>query len=120
MRKARIEKLTQEEIHQQQHLAKLRSDNESDQELNDTNTHHLTLPEEQQLKNEHKENNDKVTKPTDEMEKQEKEDNNSASSKHDEIEPKYSRVEKNKGKQNKIILIKVKLIILIKVNKLKT
>lgn len=50
MRKARIEKLTQEEIHQQQHLAKLRSDNESDQELNDTNTHHLTLPEEQQLK----------------------------------------------------------------------
>ena len=46
-----------------------------------------------------KENNDKVTKPTDEMEKQEKEDNNSASSKHDEIEPKYSRVEKNKGKQ---------------------
>ena len=32
------------------------------------------------------------------MEKQEKEDNNSASSKHDEIEPKYSRVEKNKGK----------------------
>ena len=53
------------------------------------------------------------------MEKQEKEDNNSASSKHDEIEPKYSRVEKNKGKQNKIILIKVKLIILIKVNKLK-
>ena len=33
------------------------------------------------------------------MEKQEKEDNNSASSKHDEIEPKYSRVEKNKGKQ---------------------
>ena len=40
------------------------------------------------------------------MEKQEKEDNNSASSKHDEIEPKYSRVEKNKGKQNKIILIK--------------
>ena len=30
MRKARIEKLTQEEIHQQQHLAKLRSDNESD------------------------------------------------------------------------------------------
>ena len=31
MRKARIEKLTQEEIHQQQHLAKLRSDNESDQ-----------------------------------------------------------------------------------------
>ena len=49
MRKARIEKLTQEEIHQQ-HLAKLRSDNESDQELNDTNTHHLTLPEEQQLK----------------------------------------------------------------------
>ncbi|WP_394868479.1 trypsin-like peptidase domain-containing protein [Staphylococcus haemolyticus] len=99
MRKARIEKLTQEEIHQQQHLAKLRSDNESDQELNDTNTHHLTLPEEQQLKNEHKENNDKVTKPTDEMEKQEKEDNNSASSKHDEIEPKYSRVEKNKGKQ---------------------
>ena len=120
MRKARIEKLTQEEIHQQQHLAKLRSDNESDQELNDTNTHHLTLPEEQQLKMNIKENNDKVTKPTDEMEKQEKEDNNSASSKHDEIEPKYSRVEKNKGKQNKIILIKVKLIILIKVNKLKT
>lgn len=28
MRKARIEKLTQEEIHQQQHLAKLRSDND--------------------------------------------------------------------------------------------
>ena len=50
MRKARIEKLTQEEIHQQQHLAKFTIDNESDQELNDTNTHHLTLPEEQQLK----------------------------------------------------------------------
>ena len=33
------------------------------------------------------------------MEKQEKEDNNFTPSKHAEIEPKYSRVEKNKGKQ---------------------
>ena len=32
------------------------------------------------------------------MEKQEKEDNNFTPSKH-QIEPKYSRVEKNKGKQ---------------------
>ena len=47
-----------------------------------------------------KENNDKVTKPTDEMEKQEKEDNNSLL-KHDEIEPKYSRVEKNKANKTR-------------------
>ena len=54
----------------------------SDQELNDTNTHHLTPPEEQQLKMNIKKNNDKVTKPTDEVEKQEKEDNNFTPSKH--------------------------------------
>lgn len=97
MRKARIEKLTQEEIQQQQHLAKLRSENESDYAV-DEKEHHLTLPEEQQLKNEDKENKPIASKSKVETGNKTNEDENELSSNQSGIEPKYSRLEKNKGK----------------------
>ena len=52
LRKARIEKLTQEEIQQQQHLAKLRSKRDASNTAKKNNRHHLTLPQEQHLKQE--------------------------------------------------------------------
>nr|WP_228480593.1 S1C family serine protease [Staphylococcus sp. GDY8P57P] len=97
MRKARIEKLTQEEIQQQQHLAKLRSENESEYAA-DEKEHHLTLPEEQQLKNEDKDNKPIASKSKVETGNKTNEDENELSSNQSDIEPKYSRVEKNKGK----------------------
>lgn len=101
LRKARIEKLTQEEIQQQQHLAKLRAENESTSKVEGKSkeSHNLTLPEEQHLKKENKasENGDNQTISI------EKDTNDSNSSK-----PEYSRLRKNKDKEEQSALKKEK------------
>lgn len=101
LRKARIEKLTQEEIQQQQHLAKLRSKRDASNTAKKNNRHHLTLPEEQHLKQEDIHNEElKQQKPiSSNGSKSENETNKS-------IEPTYSRLNKNnesrpKSKQEK-------------------
>lgn len=101
LRKARIEKLTQEEIQQQQHLAKLRSKRDASNKAKKNNRHHLTLPEEQHLKQEDIHNEElKQQKPiSSNGSKSENETNKS-------IEPTYSRLNKNnesrpKSKQEK-------------------
>ena len=90
LRKARIEKLTQEEIQQQQHLAKLRSKRDASNTAKKNNRHHLTLPEEQHLKQEDIHNEElKQQKPiSSNGSKSENETNKS-------IEPTYSRLNKN-------------------------
>lgn len=90
LRKARIEKLTQEEIQQQQHLAKLRSKRDVSKAAKKNKGHHLTLPEEQQLKQEdiHNEN----------VKHQKTFSNNGSKSDNETIkplEPTYSRLNKN-------------------------
>lgn len=96
LRKARIEKLTQEEIQQQQHLAKLRSKRDASKTAKKNNRHHLTLPEEQHLKQEDIHNEKlKQQKPiSSNGSKSENETNKS-------IEPTYSRLNKNNESRQK-------------------
>ena len=96
LRKARIEKLTQEEIQQQQHLAKLRSKRDASKTAKKNNRHHLTLPEEQHLKQEDIHNEKlKQQKPiSSNVSKSENETNKS-------IEPTYSRLNKNNESRQK-------------------
>ena len=96
LRKARIEKLTQEEIQQQQHLAKLRSKRDASNTAKKNNRHHLTLPEEQHLKQEDIHNEElKQQKPiSSNGSKSENETNKS-------IEPTYSRLNKNNESRQK-------------------
>ncbi|WP_154836608.1 S1C family serine protease [Staphylococcus sp. Marseille-Q1834] len=89
LRKARIEKLTQEEIQQQQHEAKLRANNNSSS-TNENKEHNLTLPEEQRL-NEEKNN----ATDSDQLKHQRNKEN---STEEKESQPVYSRVNKNKEK----------------------
>lgn len=110
LRKARIEKLTQEEIQQQQHLAKLRAENESTSKVegNSKDSHNLTLPEEQHLKKENKSEN-KDNKISDNARNQNqttsidgnKNDTNSS-------QPEYSRLRKNKEKEEQSTIKKEK------------
>ncbi|MCE4949196.1 trypsin-like peptidase domain-containing protein [Staphylococcus hominis] len=96
LRKARIEKLTQEEIQQQQHLAKLKSKRDASKTAKKNNRHHLTLPEEQHLKQEDIHNEKlKQQKPiSSNGSKSENETNKS-------IEPTYSRLNKNNESRQK-------------------
>ncbi|MCO7043606.1 trypsin-like peptidase domain-containing protein, partial [Staphylococcus hominis] len=101
LRKARIEKLTQEEIQQQQHLAKLRSKRDASNTAKKNNRHHLTLPEEQHLKQEDIHNEElKQQKPISSNDSKSENETNKS------IEPTYSRLNKNnesrpKSKQEK-------------------
>ena len=90
LRKARIEKLTQEEIQQQQHLAKLRSKRDASNTAKKNNRHHLTLPEEQHLKQEDIHNEElKQQKPISSNDSKSENETNKS------IEPTYSRLNKN-------------------------
>ncbi|MCI2773466.1 S1C family serine protease [Staphylococcus petrasii] len=85
LRKARIEKLTQEEIQQQQHEAKLRANNNNSSSKEENKDHNLTLPEEQRLKEENNHSTD-----SEQLKRH--------SNKEKESQPTYSRLEKNKEK----------------------
>ena len=96
LRKARIEKLTQEEIQQQQHLAKLRSKRDASKTAKKNNRHHLTLPEEQHLKQEDIHNEKlKQQKPISSNDSKSENETNKS------IEPTYSRLNKNNESRQK-------------------
>ncbi|UDI78688.1 trypsin-like peptidase domain-containing protein [Staphylococcus taiwanensis] len=103
LRKARIEKLTQEEIQQQQHLAKVRSEQESTTVSNDKEEHHnLTLPEEQQLKKDREEthaNDASSSSKSREVTHYNNDNNHHGHDNSGERQPELSRVKKNKEKE---------------------
>ena len=90
LRKARIEKLTQEEIQQQQHLAKLRSKRDASKTAKRNIEHHSTLAKEQELKKEDIHNDDLKQRKTILSNGSESENEST-----EPLETTYSRLNKN-------------------------